>query len=177
MADGTLKQRMEDSGLTHGPVSSYLLDAGLISPNESQIEAIEFHVDVATDGAIVDQSPSVRIQPGFSFLFSQLLGARSFGDTDIEDADLLHLVSFNVQNEGRNKAVYRRAIPMNILTCPGGPAHAISWHGIFRFFESADISVDWTIDPAYAGAAAERRYTVLLIGEIVNDAALPKVRR
>ncbi len=70
MARGTIEDRLERSGLTHGPVSSYLIDAGLIAPSEAQIEAIEFHVDVDPDGSISFQSESVRINPGFSFLFA-----------------------------------------------------------------------------------------------------------
>jgi hypothetical protein len=68
---------------------------------------------------------------------------------------------------------------MNLLACPSGPAHDIQWHSIFRFFESADISVEWFIDPTYPAAPepVKARYTVLLIGDIVNDSVLPKVDR
>jgi hypothetical protein len=175
----TIRERLANSGLTGGPVSSYLIDAGLISPNEAQIEAIEFHVDVDTDGTILDQSESVRVQPGYTFLMSALYGAASWGATQDTDIDKLHLVSFNVLNEGRNKSVFRRPIPMNTLVCPGGPAHELEFRSIFRFFESADISVDWFVDPAYGTPAADepKRFTALLIGDIINVEALPKVSR
>ena len=136
MPRGTIEDRLERSGLTHGPVSGYLIDAGLIAPSEAQIEAIEFHVDVDPDGSIAAQSESVRISPGFSFLFSSMYAGRSIASTGEAELILrskLHLVSFNVQNEGRNKAVFRRPIPMNILGCPSGPAHEMEWHSIFRF--------------------------------------------
>jgi hypothetical protein len=170
-------------GLTHGPVSSYLKDAGLISPDEGQIEAIEFNVVIkggdaaAGGGSIVSQSPSVRVSPGYCFLFQQLYGAISDPETSPK---VNHLVSFNVINEGRQKTVFRRPIPMHVLSCPSGPAHSIEWRSIFRFFESADVNVEWFINTAaYAAAEVEedKTFTVLLIGDIVRDNLLPIIRR
>ena len=55
----------------------------------------------------------------------------------------------------------------------------LEFRSIFRFFESADISVDWFVDPSYGTPVAEepKRFTVLLIGDIINVEALPKVAR
>src|SRR3990172_1276250 len=164
-------------GLTHGPVSSYLKDAGLISPDEGQIEAIEFHVDILADGSIDFESPSVRVSPGFAFLFHNLIGAVSH--PTFETSAVNHLVSAQVFNEGRQKPVFRRPIPMHLLVAPG-PAQNIEWKSIFRFFESADISVEWVIDTAAYAAVEleeEKTFTVLLIGELVRDNLLPIVER
>lgn len=163
-------------GLTHGPVSSYLIDAGLISPEEAQIEAVTFSAIVSPAGQFTFTSPSARMTPGYAFLFNRMLGTVS---NPQQDPGVLDLVGFNVLNEGRNKSVFKRPIPMALIICPTGPAHLLEWNSHFRFFDSADISVDWSIDATrYVAAApvAEKRFYATLIGELVREELLPRVK-
>jgi len=163
-------------GLTNGPVSSYLIDAGLISPEEAQIEAVTYQAIVDTTGQIIFQSPSARMTPGFAFLMNRMLGSIS---NPQQDPSVIDLVSFNVVNEGRSKSIFKRPIPMNLLVCPTGPAHLVEWNSHFRFFDSADITVDWSVDTAKYAAylpADQKRFYVTLIGELVREELLPRVR-
>jgi hypothetical protein len=157
-----------------GPVSGYLIDAGMISPDEAQVEAITYSAFIDTAGNITAQTASTRVTPGYVFLLDSIIGAVS--DPSV-DADVLDLVSFNVKNQGRNMAVFKTPIPMSILASPSGPAHELEWRGAYRFFESADISVDWSVDQtryAAAAPAAEKRFYVTIMGDIVHESLVRK---
>lgn len=161
------------------PAMNYVVDLGSISPGEMQIEALRFKLSVdgtKTPPEVDFTTPSQRVQPGFYFIMNRIIGGMS---DPAQNADQIHLVEFNVMNEGRNKGVFKTPINMSLLLGHGGARMDLVWgqNVGFRFFEAADIIVDWYVDLANWTEDLKKDFYVLLQGFNVRDLLIPEDSR
>lgn len=161
------------------PAMNYIVDLGSISPGEAQIEALRYKMTVdgtQTPPVISFTTPSQRVQPGFYFIMNRIIAGMS---KPAENTDLIHLVEFNVDNEGRNKAVFKTPINMSQLLGMGGARMDLVWgeNVGFRFFEGADTIVNWFVDLTNWEAEVVKSFYVLLQGFNVRDLLIPEDSR
>jgi len=162
------------------PAMNYVVDLGSISPGEMQIEALRYRceIDYPAQGTpeISYQTPSQRVQPGFYFIMTRIIAGMS---EPADNDEVIHLVEFNVMNEGRNKDVFKTPINMSTMLGVGGARMDLVWgeHVGFRFFEGADTIVNWYVDLANWPEELKKNFYVILQGFNVRDLLIPEDSR
>lgn len=162
----------------HKPVSNYIVDLASLSPGEMQIECLSFELHIDDAGVIDFQSPSVRAQPGFYFVMNQIIAGVANPASENLNA-VIHRISFNVLNEGRNKSVFKN--PINFATMIDGLGQKTPMNfgpnvG-FRFFDAADVIVEWNADLNLWPIDVASRFYVKLMGFNVRGLLLPEELR
>ncbi len=165
MGDGGQEQRVV---VPPGALASYYgdLSSGLIVPENMRIEDLTFRVIINPLGQIVAETQKITLISRYNFVFRRAIGW-------IMDPDLAgpapSLVSFNVQEQGRNFDVFKRPVPMQSLVSRSGAGNLAEWDGVYITVPGTDLAVNWTVDsqrwPGLVGATKE--FGVQLIGDYV----------
>lgn len=161
----------------HKPVSNYVVDLASLSPGEMQIECLNFELHIDDSGVEQFRSPSVRAQPGFFFVMNQIIAGFNYISSDVPT--VAHRISFNVLNEGRNKSVFKNPINLATMVSALGE-HTPMNFGLnvgFRFFDAADVIVEWFPDLNLWPIEVESRFYVKLMGFNVRGLLLPEELR
>lgn len=141
------------------------LSSGILAPEDMRIEDLHFRVQINPLGQIVTESSKVTLISRYNFAFRRVVG---FGmDPDFLGAAPA-LVSFQIQEQGRDFSVFKRPVSMASVLGPGGSGIS-EWDGVYITVPGTDLAVNWTIDtarwPALVGATKE--LGVQLLGDYV----------
>jgi hypothetical protein len=164
MADGG-QQRLV---VPPGALASYYgdLSSGLIVPENMRIEDLTFRVQINPQGQIVSETQKITLISRYNFAFRRAIGW-------IMDPDLAgpapSLVSFNIQEQGRDFSVFKRPVSMQSLVSRSGAGNPAEFDGVYITIPGTDLAVNWTVDsqrwPGLVGATKE--FGVQLLGDYV----------
>jgi hypothetical protein len=142
------------------------LSSGLLPPEDMRIEDLQFTVTIDPTGAIVRESNAVTLLSRYNFAFRRVTGF--IMDPDLGGAAPF-LVSFQIQEQGRDFSVFKRPVNMQSLISRSGSGNIAEWDGVYITVPGTDLAVQWTIDsarwPALVGATKE--VGVQLLGDYV----------
>jgi hypothetical protein len=160
------------------PASNYVVDLASLSPGEMQIEALNFEcrLTAGTPGLVAFQSPTVAAQPGFYFVMTQIVAGVSLPMSE-EMMAYIHLMEFNILNQGRNKSVFKNNINMATMINAMGVNTPMVWgpHVGFRFFDRADVQAQWF--PDLTSVPGDIRFYLKLMGFNVRGLLLTEEAR
>jgi hypothetical protein len=141
------------------------LSSGLLAPDDMRIEDLQFRVVIDPAGNIVSQSQAVTLISRYNFAFRRVTGFMMNPDLGGAAASL---VSFNIQEQGRNFNVFKRPVSMQSVLGTSGSLLS-EWDGVYITVPGTDLAVDWTVDtqrwPGLVGATKE--LGVQLLGDYV----------
>jgi hypothetical protein len=151
-----------------GPLLQYYSDlsSGMLPPEDMRIEDLQFTVQINPAGQIVQESRPVTLLSRYNFAFRRVTGF--IMDPDLSGAAPF-LVSFQIQEQGRDFSVFKRPVNMNSLLSRSGSGNIAEWDGVYITVPGTDLAVQWTVDtarwPALVGATKE--LGVQLLGDYV----------
>lgn len=119
------------------------LSSGLLPPEDMRIEDLSFRVRIDPVGAVQFESPAVTVLSRYNFAFRRVVGWAM--DPDLMGA-AASLVSFQVQEQGRNFPVFKKPVPMQSLLSRSGSGNTAEWDGVYISVPGTDLAVEWTID-------------------------------
>ena len=142
------------------------LSSGLIPPEDMRLEDLQFRVRINPQGQITFQSDKTTLVSRYNFAFRRVTGF-------IMDPDLAgaapSLVNFQIKEQGRDFALFKRPVSMQSLLSRSGSGNTAEWDGVYITVPGTDLAVEWTIDtqrwPALVGATKEMG--VQLLGDYV----------
>ena len=151
-----------------GPLLQYYSDlsSGMLPPEDMRIEDLQFRVRIDPTGAITFESPPVVLISRYNFAFRRVTGF-------IADPDLAgfapSLVSFQIQEQGRDFSIFKRPVSMQSLLSRSGSGNIAEWDGVYITVPGTDLAVTWTVDTArWPGlVGATREMGVQLLGDYV----------
>ena len=138
-----------------GALQDYMREVRRLVPEDAQPETLTYYALINQAGGIITQSPSLRVAPGYMFALEQIRAGCPVPPqmTDDDSAtrlwtltEFLPYIGFNVLNEGRQKAIFRLPLAMNLFINAVGTGEGQKYSVPFTFFEGADISVEWFVD-------------------------------
>jgi hypothetical protein len=133
----------------------YLKQLRRLKPEDAQPEVLTYLAWINTDGSVSYQSPSIRVTPGYMFACEQIKAGCPLPPQMPDDVsgarvwtmpEFLPFLGFNVLNEGRQKAVFKLPLAMNMFVNALGSTEGIKFRTPITFFEGADIAVNWFTD-------------------------------
>ena len=141
------------------------LSSGLIPPENMRIEDLAFRVQIDPAGNIVAETQKITLISRLNFAFRRVQGW--IMDPDLAGAAPA-LVSFNVQEQGRDFNVFKRPVQMSSVLSRGGAGMA-EWDGVYITIPGTDLAVNWFVDTARWAAlvGATKEMGVQLLGDYV----------
>jgi hypothetical protein len=142
------------------------LSSGLLPPEDMRIEDLGFTVTIDPAGQIVRESNAVTLLSRYNFAFRRVSGL--IMDPDLAGAAPF-LVSFQVQEQGRDFSVFKRPVNMQSLLSRSGSGNIAEWDGVYITVPGTDLAVQWTVDSARWAAlvGATKEMGVQLLGDYV----------
>lgn len=159
---------IKTSQIPPGDKLTYIGDiaSGAIRPEDCRIEALTFSIVIGPNGQIVSQSPensTVQIISRYNFVIERVYGS-------IENAQLAgaapSLIRFNLQEQGRNFTVFKRAVDFAALV--EGCSSPYAWDGTYICIPGTQFEAQWQIDPAWASlVGGSRRISLTVTGTYI----------
>ena len=142
------------------------LSSGLIPPEDMRIEDLQFRVLIDPAGNIVTESPKVTLLSRFNFAFRRVSG---FIMNPALAGAAPSLVSFQVQEQGRDFSVFKRPVSMQSLLGRAGASNPAEWDGVYITIPGTDLAVNWSVDTARWAAlvGTTQEMGVQLLGDYV----------
>lgn len=151
-----------------GALISYYSDlsSGLLAPEDMRIEDLTYRVIIDPTGQITSFTPKITLVARYNFAFRRVMG--SVMDPDLAGA-APSLVSFNVQEQGRNFNVFKKPITMQSIVSRSGAGNLAEWDGVYITVPGTDLSVDWVVDTQrWVGlVGATKEFNVNLLGDYI----------
>lgn len=141
------------------------LSSGMLPPENMRIDDLTFTVQIDPLGNIVFETPKVTLQARYNFGFRRVQGWVM--DPDVAGAAAA-LVSFNVQEQGRDFNVFKTPVRMSSVLSRGG-AGISEWDGVYITIPGTDMAVSWFVDTKRWAAlvGASKEFGVQLLGDYV----------
>jgi len=152
-----------------GPIMEYLRDITKLPPEVTRPEQFNFQNRII-NGAIAAgfPTPSARVDPEYVFALRRIKG---FVSDPNQNTDLVHLVEFNVADQGRARGtIFDDNINLAVLV---QTVHDMVWDSFYAFVPGSDMIVDWTVDLAGFPAIGDVTVGVSLTGDLVRVRRLP----
>lgn len=152
-----------------GALAQYYSDlsSGLLPPDNMRLEDLSFRVRIDPTGEIQFESPAVTVLSRYNFAFRRASG---WGlDPDLQGA-APSLVSFQIQEQGRDFRVFKKPVPMQSLLSRSGSGNTVEWDGVYICVPGTDLEVIWTVDTRRWASlvGATKEMGVQLIGDYVT---------
>lgn len=161
-------------GIAPGATVQYYNDlaSGLLVPEDMRVEDLQFRVQIDPNGNIVFNTDPVELVSRYNFAFRRVTGWAM-------DPDLVGpappLVSFQIQEQGRDFNLFKRPVNMASLLSRNGSGNIHEWDGVYITVPGTSLAVLWTVDnarwPALVGAS--REFGIQLLGDYVACAPSP----
>lgn len=151
-----------------GPLVSYYADlsSGLLPPENMRIEDLTYRVRIDPAGAITFQTDAIQIVSQYNFALRRIV-AWNMNPAALGNA--AGLVDFQVQEEGRNFQVFKRAVSMASVSAVGGAGNPAEFDGVYICIPGTQISVNWFVDTSRWGSlvGTTKEMGIQLIGDYV----------
>lgn len=142
------------------------LSSGMLPPEDMRIEDLQYTVQIDPAGNIIAESRPTTLLSQYNFAFRRVTGF--IMDPDLAGAAPF-LVSFQVQEQGRDFSVFKRPVNMQSLLSRSGSGNIAEWDGVYITVPGTDLAVQWTVDTARWAAlvGATKELGVQLLGDYV----------
>lgn len=154
-----------------GPIAEYLRDITKLPPEVTRPEQFNFQnriLNGAIDTAGGFPTPTQRVDPEYVFALRRIKG---FVSDPNQNIDLVHLVEFNVADQGRARGtIFDDDINLAVLV---QTVHDMVWDSFYAFVPGSDMVVDWSIDLTGFPDIGDVTVGVSLTGDLVRVRRLP----
>lgn len=155
-------------GIAPGALVQYYNDlaSGTLAPEDMRIEDLQYRVQIDPQGNIIFNTDPIELVSRYNFAFRRVTGWAM-------DPDLVGpappLVSFQIEESGRNFSLFKRPVNMASLLSRTGSGNIHEWDGIYETVPGTSLDVQWTVDtarwPLLVGAF--REFGIQLLGDYV----------
>lgn len=154
-----------------GFITDHLREVLHLPPELSRINMVTFVCDIAADGGITTQPPSVRLDPDYQH---ELFGIIGWMQNPAVAFAGVPYVSFNIREQGRNFDLFVNNPRMASLVSAVGVSAQIEYpRGAYVFRQGADVQVRFQMTDvaAYAavGSQEDKLYGITLLTNMARQ--------
>lgn len=140
------------------------LSSGILAPENMRIEDVHFRVIINPVGQITFSTQPVQVISRYNFSFRRIMAYTmnpAFAGAGPS------LLSFNVQEAGRDFNVFKTPITIQSLLANGGAGNIAEWDGIYTTVPGTQIVATWFVDTRWAAlVGATQEYGIQIMGDL-----------
>lgn len=141
------------------------LASGVLPPSNMRLEELRFDVRIDPAGNITASTDPVQVLSQYNFAFRRIV---AFAQNPQLVGAAPSLVSFNVQDAGRNFPIFKNNINLQSLLATGGAGNPAVWDGVYITVPGTQVEVTWTVDPRWAVlVGTSQEFGIQLLGDNV----------
>lgn len=139
------------------------LASGAIAPENMRIEDLRFEVRIDPAGNITAQTEPIQVISRYNYVFRRI---NAFALNPAFAGAGPGLVTFQVQEAGRNFPIFKTPIKLASLMSTNGAGNPAVWDGVYIAVPGTQLEVIWTVDPRWpALVGTSQEYGMQLAGD------------
>jgi hypothetical protein len=162
-----LKMKAADGAVPPGALVQYYADlsSGELPPENMRIEDLRFTVKINPDGSIASSTDAIQVISRYNFGFRRVMG---YAMNPALMGAAPALVTFNVQEQGRNFPIFKSPLNMQAIVANGGSGNLAEWDGVYICVPGTQLAVTWNIDSRWSSlVGTTQEFGIQLLGDNV----------
>lgn len=165
-----MRRMQEKDGMQRVPPGALVeyygdLASGVLPPENMRIEELRFSVQIDPAGNITAQTDPIQVISRYNFAFRRIVG---FALNPAFAGAGPGLVTFQVQEAGRNFPIFKTPINLQSVLSTNGAGNPAVWDGVYIAYPGTQMEVVWSVDTRWAAlVGTTQEYGIQLIGDNV----------